>query len=183
MIQRRMTVARIPPVITTVPAVIRPTPHPTLQREAQRGEGQQWPPHRAQGREPSRNCPHGWRQGGSRGWPRQAKSSPSPHMGSPTSDLCLSGPSSAATKGFAGRSLLEGQTGAGPKAALCSGSQAPCCVPPERGVPFSFLPQDTVCSLPWAPRTQRAPGTASHPLGGARGAVCGPRHGQHRGSG
>lgn len=30
MIQRRMTVARIPPVMTTVPAVIRPTPHPTL---------------------------------------------------------------------------------------------------------------------------------------------------------
>ena len=32
MMQRRMTVARIPPVITTVPAVIRPTPHQTLQR-------------------------------------------------------------------------------------------------------------------------------------------------------
>lgn len=32
MIQRRITVARIPPVITTVPAVIRPAPHQTLQR-------------------------------------------------------------------------------------------------------------------------------------------------------
>lgn len=59
MIQRRMTVARIPPVITTVPAVIRPMPHPTLQRDAQRGEGQQWLPHWAQGREPSRNFPQG----------------------------------------------------------------------------------------------------------------------------
>ena len=39
MMHRRMTVARIPPVITTVPAVIRPTPHPTLQRHVGRGEG------------------------------------------------------------------------------------------------------------------------------------------------
>lgn len=39
MMQRRMTVARIPPVITTVPAVIRPTPHQTLQRRVGRGEG------------------------------------------------------------------------------------------------------------------------------------------------
>lgn len=68
MIQRRMTVARIPPVITTVPAVIRPMPHPPLRRDAQRGEGQQRLPHRTQGRNPSRNFPHSWRQGGSRGW-------------------------------------------------------------------------------------------------------------------
>lgn len=39
MMQRRMTVARIPPVITTVPAVIRPTPHPTLQGDARRVRG------------------------------------------------------------------------------------------------------------------------------------------------
>lgn len=49
MMQRRMTVARIPPVITTVPAVIRPTPHQTLQRRVRRGEGQ---PHQAWGGEP-----------------------------------------------------------------------------------------------------------------------------------
>lgn len=41
MMQRRMTAARIPPVITTVPAVIRPTPHPTLQRDAGTGRGQE----------------------------------------------------------------------------------------------------------------------------------------------
>lgn len=53
MMQRRMTVARIPPVITTVPAVIRPTPHQTLQRRVRRGEGQL--PSWAWGREPSWN--------------------------------------------------------------------------------------------------------------------------------
>lgn len=53
--QRRMTVARIPPVITTVPAVIRPTPHQTLRRRVRRGQG---PLRCHTGRL------HSWRQGG-----------------------------------------------------------------------------------------------------------------------
>lgn len=54
MMQRRMTAARIPPVITTVPAVIRPMPHPTLWRDAGLG----W------GRRPCWSAPHRWRLGG-----------------------------------------------------------------------------------------------------------------------
>lgn len=70
MMQRRMTVARIPPVITTVPAVIRPMPHQTLQGRVRRGEGQ---PHRAWGREASWNFLHSWRQGGREdSWNRKA---------------------------------------------------------------------------------------------------------------
>lgn len=80
MMQRRMTVARIPPVITTVPAVIRPMPHQTLQRWVRRGEGR---PHWPWGREASWNFLHSWRLGGPEGsWNRRG----------PRDFLCLGQP-------------------------------------------------------------------------------------------